>query len=151
LDRAEPLVKEAHEIRIREYGQDHPVAATSLHSLGLLALLQGRLDEAADQYVGPALAIRRRRLGERTPGAAETMFLLAWLHDERCEYKEAEDLLRQVISIRRQDPSHRRELAIAHLALAGVWIDQGRYREASAEMIRVAPVLLSDVPGSKGI
>src|SRR5262249_38943882 len=66
---AEPLVREALEIRRKALGEEHPETATSYNNLGFNLNAQSKYADAAP-LVRKALEIHRRVLGEEHPDTA---------------------------------------------------------------------------------
>ena len=79
---AEPLYKQAMEIRRTALGERHPDYATSLNNLAELYRAMGRHAEAEPLYK-QALEIRRTALGERHPDYATSLNNLAGLYERR--------------------------------------------------------------------
>jgi tetratricopeptide (TPR) repeat protein len=126
LDKAEPMLKEGLAIREELLGKDHEDTAASLHHLAWLYHDRGKYRESEDHY-RRALAIRRDRLGPRALPTAATMFNLAYLLSFQddiptpARMKESEQLLREVIAIRREQLSDdHRDVGHAKVALAVV-------------------------------
>ncbi|WP_343327452.1 tetratricopeptide repeat protein, partial [Geitlerinema sp. PCC 9228] len=69
---AEPLYRQALEMRKRLLGEQHPDVATSLSSLAILYKDQGRYEEAEPLY-RQALEMRKRLLGEQHPSVAASL------------------------------------------------------------------------------
>uniref|UniRef100_UPI000A752B74 tetratricopeptide repeat protein n=1 Tax=Geitlerinema sp. PCC 9228 TaxID=111611 RepID=UPI000A752B74 len=65
-EEAEPLYRQALEMRKRLLGEQHPDVATSLNNLAELYRSQGRYDEAEPLY-RQALEMFKRLLGEQHP------------------------------------------------------------------------------------
>ena len=76
---AEPLYKQATEIRRTALGERHPSYATSLNSLAVLYYAMGRHAEAEPLYK-QAMEIYRTALGERHPDYATSLNNLAGLY-----------------------------------------------------------------------
>jgi tetratricopeptide (TPR) repeat protein len=97
---AEPLYRQALEIRQSALGEDHPSYGTSLHNLAGLYESQERYGEAEPLY-RQALEIMRSALGEDHPSYATSLGNLAVLYKSQGRYREAESLYRQSLEIRR--------------------------------------------------
>jgi serine/threonine-protein kinase len=78
-DGAEPVLREALELRERLSGLDHPQRATLLDGLARVFRLRGELAAAAD-HARQALDVRRRTLGEEHADVAHSYLELAALH-----------------------------------------------------------------------
>ena len=144
LQEAEPLLRQALEIRRTALGEEHPSFATSLNNLGALYCLTGRYAEA-EPLLRQAMEIRCTALGEEHPEFATNLNNLAELYRSTGRYAEAEPLLRQALEITRtalgeEHPSFATSLA----NLAGLYESTGRYAEAepllrqAMEIIRTA-------------
>ena len=96
---AEPLYKQAMEIRRTALGERHPDYATSLNNLALLYDAMGRHTEAEPLYK-QAMEIRRTALGERHPDYAASLNNLALLYYAMGCHAEAEPLYKQAMKIR---------------------------------------------------
>ena len=92
LGLAEPLLRQAMEIRRQVLGEQHPSFATSLNNLAELCRSTGR-NEEAERLFRQALAIDRKVLGEQHPDFATDLSNLASLYDSMGRYEEAERLL----------------------------------------------------------
>ncbi len=114
LEAAEPLFREALDIRWEFLGETHPQYAASL---GYLAdVLQQRGDlEAAEPLMRRALELRKDAVGETHPDYAAGLTALALLLHRRGELTAAEPLLRQALAIRREALGERHPItATAH-------------------------------------
>ena len=78
-DRAEPLYRQALEIRKKALGEEHPDYATSLNNLAALYHAMGAYDRAEPLY-RQALEIRKKALGEEHPDYATSLNNLAALY-----------------------------------------------------------------------
>jgi CHAT domain-containing protein len=99
--KAEPLYKQALEIRRRVLGEKHPNFAASLNNLATLYQAQGDLAKAEPLYK-QALEIHRQVLGEKHPNYATSLNNLAALYRARGDNAKAEPLYKQALEIRRQ-------------------------------------------------
>ena len=97
---AEPLYKQAMEIRRTALGEGHPDYATSLNNLAELYRAMGRHAEAEPLYK-QAMEIRRTALGEGHPAYATSLNNLAELYRAMGRHAEAEPLYRQAVCILR--------------------------------------------------
>jgi tetratricopeptide (TPR) repeat protein len=100
-DEAEPLYRQALELRRELLGERHPDVATSLNNLAGLYRAQGRYDEAEPLY-RQALELSRELLGERHPDVATSLNNLAYLYQSQGRYDEAEPLYRQALELSRE-------------------------------------------------
>ena len=100
-DRAEPLYRQALEIRKKALGEEHPDYATSLNNLAALYHAMGAYDRAEPLY-RQALEIRKKALGEEHPDYATSLNNLAELYHAIGTYDRAEPLYRQALEIRKK-------------------------------------------------
>lgn len=134
VDRAEPLLETALEIRERELGEEHPAVAATLHHLGAL---HQELNAGGEAYYRRSLEIREGTLGPDHPDVAATLNNLGTVLAGRGELDDAEPLLRRSLEIRERtldagDP----ELAKTLNNLAGIAIFRGRPEEAEKLLLR---------------
>ena len=82
-DRAEPLYRQALEIKKKALGEGHPDYATSLNNLAALYHAMGDYDRAEPLY-RQALEIKKKALGEKHPDYATGLNNLAavWLQGD---------------------------------------------------------------------
>jgi CHAT domain-containing protein/Tfp pilus assembly protein PilF len=97
---AEPLYKQALEIRRTVLGERHPAFAKSLNNLALLYYSTGEY-AAAEPLFKQALEIKRAALGEQHPDFATGLNNLAALYDLIGDYVAAEPLYKQTLEITR--------------------------------------------------
>ena len=100
-DRAEPLFRQALEIRKKALGEEHPDYATSLNNLAALYRAMGAYARAEPLY-RQALEIRKKALGEEHPDYATSLNNLAELYHAMGAYDRAEPLYRQALEIRKK-------------------------------------------------
>jgi eukaryotic-like serine/threonine-protein kinase len=132
LDEAEPMLREALEIRRAELGQDHPLVPTSLSNLAVLLGEQRKYDEAESLF-REALATRRRVLGDEHPEVTLTITGLAYVLRGKGDYAGAEQLFRQALAMNRkrfglEHPS----VGLDIYALARVLHEKGSMAEAES-------------------
>ena len=134
---AAPLIREALEIRRREFGPEHTEVAASLESLGLLQLGLGEVD-ASGASLEEALAIRRRLLGDNHPLLANTLFHLGTHRLIRGRYPESTACLRECLAIRQRllEPESR-EISAVMLLMAFSLLSEGEMLPAG-EMLQNA-------------
>ena len=127
---AEPLSRQALEIRRTALGEDHPDFATNLNNLAGLYHSQGRYAEA-EPLCHQALDVHRTALGEDHPDFAASLNNLAELYSSQGRYEKAEPLHRQALEIRRTvlGEDHL-DFAMSLNNVAGLYRSQGRYEEA---------------------
>jgi len=76
LDEAEPLFREALEVRRRTLGDTHPNTLANINNLGLLLKDQGKLSEA-EPLLREDLEAQRRTLGDTHPSPSSASTTLA--------------------------------------------------------------------------
>ena len=136
FDAAEPLLKQALDIRRQALGAKHQQVADSLHSLAVFHFLEGDFDGSED-LCRDALAMRRDLLGEQNIDTAMSEFALGWnvlvARGDRGE--EAETLMRMALSTRlaQLGPMHR-DVGLARLGLAFALAKDGKPLQAIQEM-----------------
>ena len=127
---AEPLYKQAREIRRTALGERHPDYATSLHNLAVLYDAMGRHAEA-EPLMKQAREIRRTALGERHPDYATSLNNLAELYRAMGRHAKAEPPYKQAREIRRTALGERHpDYATSLHNLAGLYDAMGRHGKA---------------------
>ena len=101
LSEAEPLAREALEMRRRALPAGHPDIATSLNNLAVLLEAQGKVNEA-EPLAREALEIRRRALPAGHPDIAQSLNSLAVVLQAQGKLSEAEPLFREALQLSRQ-------------------------------------------------
>ena len=99
--KAEPLFRQALEIRKQVQGERHPDYAGSLVSLALLYQSMGDYAKAEPLF-RQVMQIDKQALGERHPDYATSLHNLATLYKEMGDYAKAEPLYRQALAIYQQ-------------------------------------------------
>ena len=127
---AEPLLRQAVEIRRTLFGGDHPDTLISMGDLALLYHKQGRYDEAEPLYL-ETLATSRRVLGDDHPDTLSPLNNLALLYKHLGRYDEAEPLYLEALaaSKRIRGDDHPSTLLTMN-NLTALYDRQGRYDEA---------------------
>ncbi len=127
---AEPLYKQALELRKRLLGDNHPSFATSLNNLAGLYKSTGQYAKAELLYQ-QALELRKRLWGENHADVAVSLNNLALLYDEQGRYDEAEPLYLQSLELeKRLVGENHISFALILNNLALLYYHQGRYSEA---------------------
>ncbi|MEA5601845.1 tetratricopeptide repeat protein [Nostoc sp. UHCC 0252] len=127
---AEPLYKQALELRKRLLGDNHPSFATSLNNLAGLYKTTGQYSKAEILYQ-QALELRKRLWGENHADVAVSLNNLALLYDEQGRYEEAEPLYLQSLELeKRLVGENHLSFALILNNLALLYYHQGRYSEA---------------------
>ena len=81
-EEAEPLLREALEVRRRTLGDEHPGTLISINNLGLLLQDQGKYDDA-EPLLREALEVKRRTPGDDHPETLKAKQKLEDLLSER--------------------------------------------------------------------
>ena len=138
FSRAEPLLREALDVRQRALGPSHADVAASLHHLASLLQDKGVFPEAEQHYTR-ALSLRRDLLGARDPQVADTLgrygLLVLRAHNDD---KRAEALIREAVDVLRgaHGDQHPRVAAMLN-TLAAVPDSRGDYAQ-SEQLLRQA-------------
>jgi tetratricopeptide (TPR) repeat protein len=152
---AEPLLRQALEIRRRHFGDRDVRVASAESSLARALHALGRLEEA-EGLLATVLATRRELLGEDHPHVALTKKDLAALLLERKPVAadaiaEAEALLTQALPVLREWKSEDSwELAEAESLWGVCLMEQGRFEEAEPYLVD-GYLSLRDLRGSEAI
>jgi eukaryotic-like serine/threonine-protein kinase len=96
--RAEPLLREAAELRRATHGARHRETAAAQHELAQLLVLMGRRDDAEALH-RQALEVRRSLFGAGHPEVAASLGALAAVIGRGGEHEQAERLHREAIAI----------------------------------------------------
>jgi tetratricopeptide (TPR) repeat protein/transcriptional regulator with XRE-family HTH domain len=139
-EQAEPLLLQAHHLRVQGVGLDHPECATSLNGLGSLRFRQGRYAQA-EQLFQQALALRKRLFPSDHADVLESTSDLAVTYQEQGRYGEAAQLLQRILEVKEQtlSPVHP-EVGHALRNLAIVLRQLGRYDEALSQLTRALSI-----------
>jgi tetratricopeptide (TPR) repeat protein len=127
---AEPLYKQALELRKHLFGEEDLDVAQSLNNLAELYQDQGRYQEAELLYQ-QALELRKRLLGDNHPDFAMSLGNLAELYRSIGRYTQAEPLYLQALELTKRllgDNHPNFALLLNNVAL--FYYSQGRYSEA---------------------
>jgi len=106
---AEPLIREAMEVRASLFGKESLEVASSLNSLGLVYTLQGSW-RSADTFYRRSLGIRREKLPKEHPLISETLFQLSQMQMMTGDFGGAETNLRECVELRRNLAAENPEL-----------------------------------------
>ena len=132
--RAEPLYRQALEIKKKALGENHPEYATSLNNLAWLYACQGDYVRAEPLY-RQALEIKKKALGENHPDYAASLNNLAELYKSQGDYARAEPLCRQALEIRKKALGENHpDYAVSLGNLALLYTHQGDYARAEPLM-----------------
>jgi tetratricopeptide (TPR) repeat protein len=127
---AEPLYKQALEMRQKLLGSEHPDIATSLNNLAALYQAQGRYTEA-EAFSKKALEMYKKLLGADHPNVAASLNNLVALYQAQGRYTEAEAFSKKALEMYKKllGPKHP-DIATSLNNLAALYQAQGRYQEA---------------------
>jgi len=141
---AEPLAREALDVRRRELGDDDPETLGALHDLAIQCWNQGRYDEAEPLF-REAMERERRVFGDEDPRTLRLMNSVANLYSDQGRYPEAESLYVRVVDARRRTAgAEDRETLRAMGNLALLYYDQARYEDAE-------PLYLETLEGQRRV
>jgi serine/threonine protein kinase/Tfp pilus assembly protein PilF len=127
-DAAYPLQVGALETRKLVLGEEHPDTLTSIHNMGALLHVQGKLAEA-EPYLREALEKRRRVLGEEHPETLEAIATMGYLLRAQGKVAEAEPYHREALEKRR------RVLGEEHPETLEAINDMGRLHDAGGNWV----------------
>jgi len=134
LPRAEPLLREALDLRRQALGDDNTDTAASRERLGLLLIDRGAYAEATAE-LRHALTVQRRHFGGEHPEVGRTLNDLGISLYFQGRYPEAGAMLRLALGVRRRalGPRHP-DLGKTLNNLAAVWYRQKDTTAAAAAM-----------------
>jgi CHAT domain-containing protein/tetratricopeptide (TPR) repeat protein len=146
--KAEPLLRQALDLRKEVLGPKHPAYASSLNNLALLYHHQGDYAKAEPLY-RQALDLHKEVLGPKHPDYASSLNNLAALYKAQGDYAKAEPLYRQALDLRKEvlGPKHP-DYASSLNNLATLYHHQGDYAKAEP-LHRQALDLRKEVLGPK--
>src|SRR6266404_1864826 len=101
LKEALSVTADALQLARKELGEDHPVTAHNLNSLGVLLQAMGDL-AGARPYLEQAVAVRRKVLGQDDPETAASLDNLGSLLFSMGDYPAARPCFEQALSITRK-------------------------------------------------
>ena len=137
---AEPLLREALEIRRREAGDNSLEVADSLHQLGVLCVESGRLEEA-EQLLQQEVDLLLKQPDATPLARARALNSLAATRGASGRPEEAAPLLEQAAAMFEQaEGADSADLATTLANLAAVRSNQGRAKEAEALIRRVLAI-----------
>ena len=130
LERVEPLLSEAVEMKIRLFGEDDPEIVPMLNNLATLAAFQGDTARAETLY-RRGLALREKHHPVEPKDVATSLSLLGLALLEGGKLEEAEEVLRRALALRRAvfDEGHTSVAKVLN-NLAIVRQAQGAHEEA---------------------
>lgn len=144
-EEAEPLLRQALELRQKSFSGNHEDLAVSLDHLGLLQISRGQLDEA-EGYLDEALTMRRELLGSNHEAVADSLHRLGRLRRSQNRLEESETSYREALSLRRALLGKHKDVAVTLNNLGVVLSSRGRLDEAE-EVLREAAELFEELLG----
>jgi serine/threonine protein kinase len=127
---SEAAIREAHTMRVRLNGHEHPFTAIDLKFLGLSLMYQGKLDEA-EKCARDSLAVSEKMEGKGTIAQSETHSILGEILTRQRNFNQAEVHCRAAVTIAiQQMGKDYLDLPKLLSALAGVLSEQGKLVEA---------------------
>lgn len=146
-DAAEPLDKQALQLRIAELGPESPEVAEALNALGVQYRQQSRFAEAADLLL-QALEIRERVFGPMHADVAESLNNLALVYWFLDRPDESEVLYRRALAIREVifGPDAP-EVAISLQHLGWFLKQKGAYEETASFLKRALTIRINALGG----
>jgi len=137
---AEPIFRQALNIRETTLESNHPDVALSQNDLAYL-LYDRRKYSEADSLYRRALAIREKALGRDHPDVANSLNNLAGLLETQGQYEEAKPLYRRALAIRETtlDANHP-DVALSLNNLAALLYNQCQYAEAEPLFCRAREI-----------
>lgn len=127
---AESYLVRAYALRVRLFGEQHPVTAESLNHLAELAYYQSNYHRAEQLHL-QALRIREQELGLQHVDVATSLNNLASAYWIQGKYRQAEPLYRRALQIREEVlGGEHLDTAEVLQNLGSLYLDQGRYGEA---------------------
>ena len=126
---AEPLAREALDLRHRILGPTHPDVASSLNLVGWIQHELGKSKEA-EPLLKEAVAIRRAAGPQYQLDLSRSLNDLGVIYNALSRYPEAESTLAEALAIRRAAHAEDRAVAITASNLAAAYYFQTRLKEA---------------------
>ena len=143
---AEPLIREAMQLRRARFGDDHIETAMSMQSLGSLHLSLGELEQAGKE-LALALALRRKHLGPTHMLVGDSLFYLGTQRLFSAEFSQAEQLLQECLTVRRsQGINESREIALVLLMLGQLHFQNDQPAKA-LPLLNEAATMLDKIGG----
>jgi eukaryotic-like serine/threonine-protein kinase len=148
--RAEPLYRQALDIQLRTFGDDHVFTIGALGSLAWLLSFRGDMD-GADSLYRRAIASSTRLYGVENLHVSHLTSLLADSYARNGRLAEAESLLRDVVAVNRRVLGREHAgTATASSRLAGVLMERAAYAEAEQllrEALDIRAMVVAESPG----
>ena len=127
---AEVLYRRALDIRVKKFGQLHPLVAVSLSNLALLYKDQGKWSDAETMYRN-AMTIYLKTLGQENPRVAVVLNNMATMYIEEGKFADAERLLKGAVAINEKAYGPNHPLVARDLNnLAEVYEEEGKPADA---------------------
>lgn len=146
FEEAEPLLKDALEIRKEKLGTKHEDYATSINSLATLYRNQKKFRQAEKLYF-EAIEIKKETVGNNNSNYTVSLNNLATLYREGRRYSDAELLFLTALQINRKVLGELHpDTASAYSSLGYLYLDQNRSEEAEP-YFKIAWLLRSKIFG----
>jgi tetratricopeptide (TPR) repeat protein len=134
FDQAQYHLETALELRKALYGERHPLFATSLHQIGILADDRLRRVEGNKQ-LRRAYELRRELLGDEHVDVAESLMAMGRVSQRKGDFVAAERLYHESLAMRRRLLGEHPAVAESLQYLAVMLVEQGRFEEAEPVLI----------------
>ena len=133
---AENLHREALEIRLRVFGEEHAQTLVTMNNLGMVLSSQGRLQEAEEMYRKASRGMGQV-LGKEHQNTLSSMNNLGCVLGHQHRWHEAEEVHRQVLEVRRRvlGPKHHDTLR-GMLNLAAARLHDRQQDQEALEMLQ---------------
>ncbi|CAN5170982.1 hypothetical protein BH11CYA1_BH11CYA1_11100 [soil metagenome] len=99
VEQAEPLLRQAFELRKLRFAANHPIMSASYDALGKLETAKGNWSEATS-LLKRAHKIRLHYCKDNLSDLADTLISMARLKEAQGQNKEAEELFRQALAVK---------------------------------------------------
>lgn len=149
-DEAERLFKEALQLRLNYYGENHLYTAKSYYGLATLYHRQGKKDRSEELYI-KSLDIRERLCGEGDNIAvALSANGLAKLYQDNGDYEKAEELYKRSLEIRLSQVNMNYEkIVLAKNNLISCYQEMGKYELATELIDEVLTIIKEHLSSQK--
>lgn len=135
FDQAAALLVRVLDLRERMLGKEHTDTAQALNNLGMVNQRMGKFKEA-EEYHKRALAIREKSSGVDQLPVARSLSELGWTYYQQKKYAEAEKAYERAMPMWEARGS-KAELASALFSLSNVYVEQKKYDQGKALLVRV--------------
>jgi tetratricopeptide (TPR) repeat protein len=142
-EKSERWYRRSLDIRLKQFGPEHPDTVTSMNNLAEALGSQGKY-EAAEAMLRRTLELREKVLGPEHPDTLTSMNSLAGILKGQGKYEAAEVMLRRTLELKEKvlGPEHPATLTSMN-NLAEVLEGQGKYEAAGAMLRRTLELKLA--------